>query len=67
MTILLTIWLDKIAEERLNVQKFFAKLKVFTNNIKPISKLDDSVRSSVERLIQSAFVCHLDPDRVRDR
>lgn len=65
LTILIVNWLDTIAEERQNVQKYFGKLQKFTENIKPISKLSDDVRTHVEQLIHSAFECHLDFENVR--
>lgn len=64
LTLLIVNWLDKIAEERKNVQKYFGKLQRFAENIKPISKLSDDVRTHVEQLIHSAFVCHLDFENV---
>lgn len=56
---ILVQWLDEVQAERQNVQKFFGKLDKFRDNIKPFSNMTDSVRSEVERLINSAFQCHL--------
>lgn len=67
LTMLMVNWLDTIAEERKNVQKYFGKLQKFTENIKPISKLSEDVRAHVEQLIHSAFICHLDFENVSTR
>lgn len=64
LTLILVKWLDSVREERKNVQKFFGKLDRFRENIKPLTKIDNSVRSEVERLINNAFQCHLDLENV---
>lgn len=59
-------WLDEVRAERQNVQKFFGKLDRFRENIKPLSKMNDSVRFEVERLINNAFQCHLSLENVSE-
>lgn len=66
LSIVIVNWLDRIREERQNVQKFFGKLKYLTDNIIPISQLDSDVRFNIERLVQNAFACHLDSDSDSD-
>lgn len=57
---LLTIWMDRINEERKNVQEAFDKLKFFVDNMRPAPELSDSTKQNIERLVTSAFQCHLD-------
>lgn len=55
-------WLDKVHEERTQVQKWFKKLDFFSTNLKPRSALDPENLQKIDLLVKSAFDCHLDKE-----
>ncbi|XP_029716556.2 E3 ubiquitin-protein ligase SHPRH [Aedes albopictus] len=58
----LTVWLDKIAQNRTQLQKAFKSIDYFVTNLKPKHLWPDSVKAPFEKLVQTAFLCHLDPE-----
>lgn len=55
-------WLNKIDDERHEVQKWFKKLDFFSTNLKPRSALDPENLRQIDLLVKSAFDCHLDKE-----
>lgn len=66
ISFVLSIWLDKLNDERKNVYLLFEKLNYFINNLKPLSLLDDETSDRIQKLIKTAFECHLDPQHLRN-
>lgn len=56
----ITTWLDKIDEERENLQNWFKKVQFFVDNLKHRQNLtDDTIINQIDQLIRTAFECHL--------
>lgn len=56
---LLTTWIDKINEERRNVQQAFGKIQFFIENMRPKSEINDDITAGIQHLVTNAFQCHL--------
>lgn len=55
----LTLWMDKVIEERENVQEMFENLKFYIDNFKPVAQIDPEHRDKVLRFLNQAYECHL--------
>ncbi|XP_055320162.1 E3 ubiquitin-protein ligase SHPRH [Sitodiplosis mosellana] len=55
----LTLWMDRVIEERKNVQKIFGNLRFYINNFKPITQIDPQHRGKVLKFLNQAYECHL--------
>lgn len=55
----LTMWIDRLIEERENVQKMFANLRFYIDNFKPITQIDPKHRGKVLTFLNQAYECHL--------
>ncbi|XP_062553658.1 E3 ubiquitin-protein ligase SHPRH [Armigeres subalbatus] len=58
----LTVWLDKLAQNRLQLQKAFKSIDYFVKNLKPKHLWPATEKDAIEKLVRTAFLCHLDPD-----
>lgn len=58
----LTVWLDKLAQNRAQLQKAFKSIDYFVTNLKPKHLWPADVKDPIEKLVQTAFLCHLDPE-----
>lgn len=63
LLLVLTLWMDKVIEERENVQQVFKELQFFIDNFKPITEIDASHRQRVQSFLNSAYECHLRPKK----
>ncbi|XP_058066092.1 E3 ubiquitin-protein ligase SHPRH [Anopheles bellator] len=61
VALVLTNWWDRIIERRSALKAAFAKLEFFVENLKPNHEWASGVRVRIERLVSTAFACHLDP------
>lgn len=57
---ILTLWLDKVFDERKNVQEQFQKLRFYINNFKPMAEMEHNEREKMEVFLNQASQCHLD-------
>lgn len=55
----LTLWMDRVLEERENVKKMFSNLRFYINNFKPIIQIDPEHRDKVLKFLHQAYECHL--------
>lgn len=55
----LTLWLDKVFEERENVQKQFQKLRFYIDNFKPTAEMQHNDREKMLTFLNQAYECHL--------
>lgn len=55
----LTLWMDKLLEERENVQETFEKLRFYIDNFKPITEIEPEHRDKMLRFLNQAYECHL--------
>ncbi|XP_055534746.1 E3 ubiquitin-protein ligase SHPRH [Wyeomyia smithii] len=58
----LTVWLDKVKNHREQLEKAFEKIDYFCSNLKPKHLWPEKDRNRIEKLVQDAFLCHLDPE-----
>lgn len=56
---LLTVWLDKVFDERKNVEKEFGKLQFYIDKFKPIAEIEVKHREKMVRFLTQAYECHL--------
>lgn len=69
LSLALTKWLDGLNADRDRVHKSFQKLTYFSSNLKALPLLKEKIREKVQKLIDQALDCHLDPNggrRVRN-
>lgn len=59
MSLALTIWMDKVIEERENVRKMFDDLQFYIDNFKPISQIEAKHRDKMVKFLNQAYECHL--------
>uniref|UniRef100_A0A182NHY7 RING-type domain-containing protein n=1 Tax=Anopheles dirus TaxID=7168 RepID=A0A182NHY7_9DIPT len=57
----LTNWLDKIVKRRAAVQKGFQSLEFFVETLRPNHLCQGKSRERIDKLVRTAFACHLDP------
>lgn len=55
----LTIWLDKVFDERKKVQEQFEKLRFYIDNFKPTSEMEPNERDKMTQFLNQAYECHL--------
>lgn len=55
----LTLWMDKVLEERENVQETFDSLRFYIDNFKPITEIKPEHRDKMLRFLNQAYECHL--------
>lgn len=55
----LTLWMDKVLEERENVQQTFESLRFYIDNFKPITEIKPEHRDKMLRFLNQAYECHL--------
>lgn len=55
----LTLWMDKVIEERENVQKQFTELRSFIDNFKPLAEIEHKAREKLLNFLNHAYDCHL--------
>lgn len=55
----LTLWMDKVLEERENVQEIFESLRFYIDNFKPITEIKPEHRDKMLRFLNHAYECHL--------
>lgn len=60
LQLLLTLWLDKVFDERKNVLEQFNKLKFYIANFKPLAEIDEGDRDKMLTFLHQASECHLD-------
>lgn len=58
----LTIWLEKVKGYRDQLKKAFKTIDFFISNLKPKHLWSVEVRDRIEKLVRTAFLCHLDPE-----
>lgn len=51
--------MDKILEERENLQKTFEQFQFYIDNFKPISQIDPKHREKMQKFLNQAYECHL--------
>lgn len=56
---MLTLWMDKVLEERENVQETFESLRFYIDNFKPITEIKPEHRDKMLRFLNQAYECHL--------
>lgn len=66
ISFILHLWIDKLNDERKNVFNCIKKLNYFINNLKPLSALNDETSEKIQKLVDEALECHLDPDDLRN-
>lgn len=59
LLLILTIWMDKVLEERENVQKTFNDLRIYIDNFKPITQIKAENRDKMLKFLHQAYECHL--------
>lgn len=64
---MLTLWMDKVIEERENVQRIFEKLQFYVDNFKPITEIKPEHRDKMQRFLNQAYECHLKVKNERER
>lgn len=62
----LTLWMDKVLEERENVQETFASLRFYIDNFKPITEIKPEHLDKMQRFLNQAYECHLKAGNNRD-
>lgn len=58
--------MDKVIEERANVQEMFENLKFYIDNFKPVAEIDEKHRDKVVRFLNQAYECHLKNKNPKD-
>lgn len=59
--------MDKVIEERENVQRIFEKLRFYIDNFKPINEIKLEHRDKMLRFLNRAYECHLKVKTERER
>lgn len=59
LTFVLTLWMDRVIEERENVRTMFENLRFYIDKFKPISQIDPDHRDKVHKFLNQAYECHL--------
>lgn len=57
----LTLWMDKVIEERENVQNMFESLRFYVEHFKPVSEIKHEHRDKMVKFLNQAYECHLKP------
>lgn len=55
----LTLWMDRVIEERENVLEMFGNLRFYIDNFKPVTQIDPKHRDKVLKFLNQAYECHL--------
>lgn len=61
VSLALTIWMDKVIEERENVHKMFDDLRFYIDNFMPITQIKAEHRDKMVNFLDQAYECHLKP------
>lgn len=56
----LTLWMDKILEERENLQKTFENFQFYIDHFKPVAQIAPKHQEKVLSFLNRAYECHLD-------
>lgn len=59
LILVMTLWMDRVLEERENVKKMFDNLRFYIDNFKPITQIDPKHRDKVQKFLYQAYECHL--------
>lgn len=59
--------MDKVIEERENVQRIFEKLRFYVDNFKPIDEIEPEHRDKMVRFVNQAYSCHLKKKTEKER
>lgn len=51
--------MDKVLEERENVQETFENLQFYIENFKPITEIEPEHRDKMQKFLDRAYECHL--------
>lgn len=55
----LTLWMDKLLEERDNVLETFQSLRFYIDNFKPVTEIKEEHREKMQKFLNQAYECHL--------
>lgn len=59
--------MDKVIEERENVQKMFESLQFYIDNFKPMTEIKHEHRDRMLKFLNQAYECHLKVENGRER
>lgn len=63
MILVLTLWMDKVIEERENVQESFKSLRFYIDNFKAMAEIKPEHRDKMIKFLNHAYECHLKPKK----
>lgn len=62
ITLVLTLWMDKILEERENLQETFEKFQFYIDHFKPTAQIEPEYQEKMLTFLNRAYECHLNLD-----